>query len=379
MRLDNIKIITCDDGKVIENGYIEYDNGIITDIGPSSEAPSGNILYPGFIDAHTHIGLLEDSLSVEGDDVNESSDPVTASLKVIDGINPFDRSFKEACAAGVVIAAVAPGSSNPVGGNISVIKTHGVSVDNMLVSRDCAVKFALGENPKHSFGSNNDAPVTRMSIASLIRDALNKAKIYKIKYDNYKSSGDVSDIPDYDSDSEALIKLLDGTATAHFHAHRADDICTAIRIAEEFNLDYRIVHCTEGYLIKDILKEKNVKCLVGPNLSDRSKPELSNQSFKNPGILSNSGVEVSIITDHPVTTLNYLPLCAALAVKNGMDKEKALEAITVEPAKTLKIDSRYGSIKIGKSASFTLYNGDVFELMSDCLMTVIDGETCFNK
>ncbi|MBO5274276.1 MAG: amidohydrolase, partial [Clostridia bacterium] len=330
-------------------------------------------LLPGFIDGHTHLGLLEDSMGFEGDDVNEESDPATPHLRAIDAINPLERCFKEAREGGVTCVAAGPGSANPIGGQFAAIKTDGVRIDNMILRDPVAMKFALGENPKSVYHGKNAAPETRMATAAIIRENLMKAKKYA--EDKHAAENDEdADEPEFDMKCEALLPLMQKKIPAHFHAHRADDIFTAIRIAKEFDLDYTIVHCTEGYLVKNELAAEQITAFVGPNLSDRSKPELKALSFENPVELDAAGVLIGLTTDHPVIPLPYLPLCASLCVKAGMSREAALRAITINPAKILGIDSRVGSLVVGKDADLVLSSGDPLDMMNSIEAVFIDGK-----
>ncbi len=335
---------------------------------------SGLTAIPGLIDAHTHLGLAEDSLDFEGDDTNEDSEPSTPHLRALDGINPFDRCFSEARAAGITTAAVAPGSANPIGGQICVLKTVGNRVDRMLLRAPAAMKFALGENPKLTYHAKNSAPVTRMATAAIIRESLAKAERY-LKDKERAASDEDFDEPEFDMQNEALLPLLRGEISAHFHAHRADDICTALRIAEEFGLRAVIVHGTEGHLITEELKD--IPVIAGPNLCDRSKPELRHQTVKNPGLLSDANINVSLTTDHPVTPLSLLPLCAGMAVRAGMKPEAALAALTIHPARLLGIDERVGSLEVGKDADIVLIKGDLFSMEHKVHTVVIDGKIVF--
>lgn len=372
-----------DENRIIENGFVQFDGGKITKIGdeiPLNEDDlydcSGLTLLPGFIDAHTHLGIAEDSLDFEGDDSNEDSEPITPHMRAIDGINPFDRCFSEARAAGITTAAVAPGSANPIGGQICVLKTYGKRVDSMLVKPTAAIKFALGENPKSTYHAKNLAPTTRMATAALIRETLYKAKRY-LEDVEAANADDELDPPEYDIKSESLIPLLKGEISAHFHAHRADDIFTAVRIAQEFSLKYVLIHCTEGHLIADELAELKAPAIVGPNLCDRCKPELRGQTFDNPRILSDAGVKLALTTDHPVTPLQYLPLCAEIATRNGLDPTAALAALTINPAEILGISDKIGSIKVGKDADFVLIDGD--PLSGKVRAVFIDGKLVHGK
>ncbi len=404
--IKNIKIHTMSDKfGTIERGYIAFDDGRITGIASGepeliagaeiidAEATYGAnaAIYPGFIDGHTHLGLAEDSLTFEGDDINEATDPCTAQLRGIDAINPRDRCFEEARQGGVTCVAAGPGSANPIGGQIAVIKTAGRRVDDMIVAAPAAMKFALGENPKNVYHSKNQAPETRMATASVIRENLTKAKKYGEMWNKYyaaiekyktalakakKTDDDEPDEPDepeYDAKCAALLPVVQGILPAHFHAHRADDIFTAVRISREFGLKYSIVHCTDGMSIADELAADGVTAFAGPNLCDRSKPELRSQSFENPGVLDRAGVKLGITTDHPVIPLQYLPLCAALAVRAGMDRLSALRAITINPAEILGIADRVGSLEPGKDADLAIWDGDPFEVMSRPASVWIDG------
>lgn len=379
--ISDIKIITMDKSGVIEKGYIAFDNGKIVavgegkppaDLGPSEQL-TGMIATPGFIDAHTHLGIVENGLDFEGDDANEDSDPITPQLRALDAINPLDKCFSEARSAGVTTAAIAPGSANPIGGQIVVLKTCGKCVDQMIVRSPAAIKFALGENPKSTYHGKNAAPVTRMATAAIIRETLAKAKRYSD--DLIKASEDEEfDEPEYDIKLESLLPLVRGEIPAHFHAHRADDIFTAIRISKEFGLKYTIVHATEGHLIADELAKLHCDAIVGPNLADRCKPELVNQTFENPYFLDKAGVRIAITTDHPVTPLNFLPLCAALAEKNKLPHYSALRAVTISPAEILGIESTVGSISVGKDADILLFSKDPLSIDATPERVYVDGE-----
>lgn len=388
MLIKNAKIFTMEDDLIIENGFIFIENNIIKKIGHMSKLNfedentielNGRSVYPGFIDAHTHIGLFENGLTFEGDDGNEETDPITPNLRVLDGINPMDQCFKEAIKSGITSVIVSPGSANPISGEILAMKTHGVCVDDMIIKAPIAIKFALGENPKNVYNDKDQSPTTRMATAALIREKLKKAKIY---YETKKASKEKKNKdlePEYNAKCEALIPLLDKSISAHFHAHRADDIFTAIRIAKEFNLDLVLVHGTESYKIKDYLKKDKIPVLCGPIISDRSKPELLNLTPESPGILSNNGISTAIITDHPETPIQYLRMSLMVAIKNGMKKEDALKAITINPAKICKIDDKVGSIKVGKDADFVVFEKDLFDFYSEPEMVICSGKIVYKK
>lgn len=364
----------------IKRGFIKIDCGKIVSVGKMDNFNikddefidlEGKHIYPGFIDAHTHLGMFENALTFEGDDGNEATDPSTPHLRAIDAINPMDKCFNEALLAGVTCVVTGPGSSNPIGGQFVAIKTYGTRVDNMVVRDPVCIKFALGENPKNTYNEKNNSPCTRMATAAIIREQLMKTKKYMIDKSDDESSCE------YDAKCEALIPLLNREIPAEFHAHRADDIFTAIRISKEFNLKYVIIHGTEGHLISNYLKEEDAPVLSGPFLCDRSKPELANLTPKSPGIMSHNGVKTAIVTDHPVIPIQYLPLCAALAVKEGMDRNEALKAITINAAKISNIDDRVGSIEAGKDADLVIFNDDPLNIMENPQMILCMGKIVF--
>ncbi len=375
-------------GSGIITGFVRTKGNVIDAVGAGGveqAVPGERILdaegagvYPGFVDAHTHLGMWEDALTFEGDDGNEETDPVTPQLRAIDAVNPMDRCFSEAAAAGVTCVVTGPGSANPIGGQLAAIKTYGRRIDDMIVRAPVAIKMALGENPKTVYHGKNEAPSTRMATAALIREQLAKAKRYLADLEKAEQDSEI-DPPDYDAKCEALLPALRRETEVHFHAHRADDMYTAIRIAKEFGLDYVIVHGTEGHLIADDLREENARILSGPFFTDRCKPELKNQTPACPGILVSHGILTAIVTDHPVIPVQYLPVCAALAVREGMDHEEALRAITVNPAKICGIDSRVGSIEPGKDADLVLFRGDPLSLTAKPEAVVTGGRVLFQN
>ncbi len=382
MIIYNAKIYTCDKNfTVFSKGFVEFLDGKITriemgnpqNISENDIDAKGGKLFPGFIDAHTHMGLLAGSAGIEVEDFNETTNPITPNISVIDAINPQNPSFYDALQNGITTVAVAPGSSNPIAGQICAIKCSGKRVDKMLI-KTVGIKFSLGENPKMTYMDRDETPVTRMAVASCIRDTLNKALKYKRDLENYENDENC-DEPEIDSVSEALIPLLNGEISAHFHCHRADDIFTAIRISKEYNLKSVLIHCTEGHLIADELEEeKEFPVVLGPIICDRNKPELANISTKNPAILSENGIKTAICTDHSEVPIEYLPLSCAIAIKNGMSKKNALLAITRIPAEILEISDRVGSIEVGKDADFCLYDKSPFDIMSKTIATFVNGK-----
>ncbi|WP_026894471.1 amidohydrolase [Clostridiisalibacter paucivorans] len=373
-------------GDIIENGSILIENGKIKEVGKNIVAPldaeiidaDGKLVFPGFIDAHCHIGLFEDGIGFEGEDGNERVEPVTPHLRAIDGINPMDVTFKEAYEGGVTCVATGPGSANVIGGEFAVIKTYGNRVDDMLVKAPVAMKIAFGENPKRVYNEQKKSPVTRMATAGILRETLFKAKLYMEK--QQMAEGDISKMPEYDIKMESMAKVLRKEIPLKAHAHRADDILTAIRIAKEFDVDITLDHCTEGHLIVDHLIKEQKPAIIGPSLTDRSKYELRNLTFETPGILQKAGMKIAIMTDSPVIPQYYLPLCAGLAVKSGMDEMEALKAITINPAEILGIDDRVGSIEVGKDADIVITEGHPLKDVNfKVVKTIINGNVVLNN
>lgn len=357
-------------GKTIADGYLRF-GAAIEEMGPMEQYvpkageevldAGGKWLLPGFVDIHTHLGLFGDGVGFEAEDCNESTDPITPQLRVIDGINPMDRTFEDARNGGVTAVIVAPGSANPIAGQAAAIRTYGRRIDDMILKAPIAMKFALGENPKSTYNDRDETPVTRMATAALIRENLRKAQEYRMKQQLAQEDPDF-DAPDFDMKLEALVPVLNREIQAHFHAHRLDDIFTAIRIAKEFDLDYVIIHGTEAYLAPDIMAQEQARVVTGPNLLDRCKPELRNMSFSGPVVLTHQDVLCSICTDHPETPLQYLPLCAAMAMRSGLTRQEALAAITIQPARIAELDKQIGSLEVGKDADLVLATGDPLEL-----------------
>ena len=382
--IKNGAINTITNGVIVGDVLIE--DGKIKEIGEDLVVPldakvidaEGKQVFPGFIDAHTHLGLWEDGMGYEGADGNEETDPITPQLNPIDGMNPMDNTFKEAYQGGITSVCTTPGSANVMGGQCIAIKTFGRRIDNMVIKNPVASKIAFGENPKSCYGRDEKMPQTRMAIASLLRENLKKAEEYMEELELYMEHED-HDKPEYDIRLESLIPVLKGEIPFKVHAHRADDMFTAIRIAKEFDIKLTLDHCTEGHLIAEELLEEGYPVIVGPSLSERSKIELRNLTFDTAGILSNTGLNVSLTTDHPVIPVQYLPICAGIAVKHGMKKEDAIKAMTINPAITLGIDDKVGSIEVGKDADIVIWDGDPLEIQSNVLYTIINGKVVYKK
>lgn len=334
-------------------------------------------LFPGFIDAHTHLGLHESGIGFEGNDVNEMSNPLTPELKAIDGINPQDVTFDEARAAGITCVSAGPGSANIVGGQFAIIKTHGHRIDDMVVNPSHAMKIAFGENPKRVYKGLGIAPQTRLAIASELRNILTKAQNYLSLIE--KAENDSSQRPTYDHKLEALIPVLKKEIPLKAHAHRADDIFTAIRIAKEFDLKLTLDHCSEGHLIVEDLKKEGYDAIVGPTFGHKSKYETKNKTFETPGVLQRAGLKVAIMTDHPVIPIQYLPMMAGLSAKAGMDRFEAMKAITINPAEILGIHDRVGTIESGKDADLVLMTGHPFELDAKVKITFVQGQIAYQS
>ena len=356
--------ILIDGGKIVKIG-----KGLSADGAEVIDA-TGLQVYPGFVEAHCHIGLDGYGIGYEGHDYNELNDPVTPQVQAIDGINPFDPCMKMAAKAGVTCFATGPGSSNSIGGTFAAIKPVGTRVDNMIVKFPIAMKCAFGENPKRCYQKQGIS--SRMTNAAKIREALNKAKVYKAKIE--AAGDDASKLPAYDQKSEALIPVLNHEIPLKAHAHQANDIFTAIRIAKEFGVGLTLEHVTEGHMIVDELAKENLPLAVGTTFGHASKFELQNKTWETPGILAKAGCHVSIITDAPVTPLHYLPLCAGLAIKAGMDEYDALRAVTINPAEHIGIADRVGSLEEGKDADVVIVDGCPFDVTGVIKHVLINGE-----
>jgi imidazolonepropionase-like amidohydrolase len=423
--IKNARIIPMDRTGIVENGFLFAEEGLILRIGDMKDFDKiqisenstvidgkGGWLLPAFIDAHSHLGLFNDSLDSEGSDGNEMTDPITPQMRAIDGIHNADVCFKEAYEGGVGIVMTGPGSGNVLGGQFAIVKTYERTVEKALIRAPGAQKAAFGENPKRVYGKDNKTPQTRMGTASLLREALLNAIDYREKLERYhekkdeydkellsqdKDKPDYPEKPDPDLQAESLLPVIDGTLPLKIHAHRQDDLLTAVRICNEFGLTYTLEHCTEGHLIADILFEEYVAgqtegrgtgvkgtggkllgVVVGPIIGDRSKPELSNLTLRTASVLRAAGLPVAIMTDHPCVPQQYLSLSAALAVRGGMSEKDAFEAITIIPAEMLGISDSFGSLTKGKSADFSLFDGDPFDYRSKLMLFTGSGAIRFD-
>lgn len=369
--LTNGKLYTMEDG-IIERGTVVIADGKITAVGADVTIPQdaqvidveGRIITPGFIDAHTHMGIDEEIHQPIGDDCNEMTEPNTAELRAMDAINYRDLSFQDAVKAGITTVMITPGSANVFGGLITVMKTAGKTYRDMLINGEAGLKMAFGENPKRVYGDKDKTPSTRMATMAIARQGFYEVKEYLKKNEEDK---------EFSLQTEHIAKALDGGIPVRAHAHRADDILTAIRLRDEFHLDLVIEHCTDGHLIVDELKEAGVPVTVGPSLSNRAKVEMEHVTFRTPGILAKAGVDVAIITDHPCTPIQYLPICAGIAMREGMEEYDAFKALTITPAKILKIADRTGSLKVGKDADIVVWDNHPLEIMGRPKMVYVNG------
>jgi len=363
---------------LVEEGKIRKVGKLDTKDYPRAEVidAKANYVTPGLVDPHCHIGLFEEAIRSEGADGNEVTDPVTPEMRAIDAIKPQDTAFKEALAAGVTTVCTGPGSANIIGGVFSIIKTKGKTIDDMIVVAESSIKMALGENPKRVYGGQSKAPYTRMATAAIARESLIKAKDYKEKQDQYKNDlaqGKECSKPEYNAKWESLSRVFDGFPVK-IHAHQQDDIVTAIRLIEEFDLNATIDHATEGYLIPEYLKQHNAKVILGPTFGTKSKYELRNSSFTAGKVISESGIKFAIMTDHPVIHSANALTHASLFVREGLDELEALKAVTIYAAEINNIANRVGSIEVGKDADIVIWNGHPFHYLTKPEKVIVNGE-----
>ncbi|MFS8104344.1 amidohydrolase [Lentzea alba] len=370
------------DGEPVEGGTVLIQDGKIVAVGADVDIPDGvevvdadgAWVLPGFVEAHGHIGVHEEAEGWAGQDTNEMTDPVGARMRALDAINPADLGFADALSGGVTTAVIKPGSGNPIGGQTVAVKCWGRTVDEMLVKEPVSVKSALGENPKRVYGDKNKLPSTRQGVAAVIRDELTKAQDYVAKKAEAEADGKAFE---RNNTQEILAQVLSGELPWCQHAHRADDIATAIRLSEEFGYKLILNHGTEGHLIADLIAEKQIPVIIGPLFTARSKVELRNRGLRNPGILARAGVELAITTDHPVVPIHFLVHQATLAVKEGLDSEVALQSITTNPARIMGLDDRVGALKPGLDGDVVIWSGDPLDVMSRALHVFVQGREVY--
>ena len=374
-------------GPEIERGTVLIQNGRISAVGESVAVPdgaqvvdaAGAWVLPGFIDAHAHVGVSEEAEGWAGQDTNEMTEPVTAQVRAIDAINPADLGFRDAIGGGVLAVNVNPGSGNPIGGQTVALKCWGRTVDQMALRQPSGMKSALGENPKRVYGEQKKTPSTRLGTAAVIRGALVAAANYLERIDAEQRKPEADRKPvERDLKLEALGLVLRRQIPWRQHCHRADDIATAIRIADEFGYDLVIDHGTEAHLLADLIAARGTPVIIGPLFTSRSKVELRNRSLANPGRLARAGVTIAITTDHPVVPINFLVHQASLAVKDGLDRENALRALTINPARIAGIDDRLGSIEPGKDADLVIWSGDPLDVLSRAVRVFVDGAEIYS-
>ena len=377
--ITNARVMTMA-GKAYETGWVAIEDGKIAAVGEGNPKVSpkdeeldagGAYLLPGFIDPHCHIGLFEDDLGREGEDGNEDIDPVTPHLRAIDGINPDDPSFCDALDAGITTVVTGPGSANVIGGQFAALKTYGRYVDEMVLKAPQSLKVAFGENPKRTYQDQEKSPVTRMATAALLRENLVAAQEYAQKLTEGEEAPDKR--PERDLKLEIICQALRGELPVKAHAHRRDDIFTALRIAREFGLEMTVEHATEGHLAADVLKELGARVILGPYLCGKGKVELQNMSLEAPARLAKAGVPFALMSDHPETPVQFLPVQAALCVRAGLREDQALRAITIDAARLCGIDGRVGSIEPGKDADLALFSAHPLSLQAKVLAVFVDG------
>ncbi len=361
--------ILVEDGKIVKiEDYIE---------GICDYDCAGKYVMPGLVEAHSHIGISETGLGWEGSDGNEVTNPITPGARAIDAINPFDIAFKEALGGGVTVACAGPGSANVIGGQFSIIRFTGNVVEQMVIKETAAMKCAFGENPKRFYGKSGKAPMTRMGVAYLLRKALTDATNYKLKKEKAQAEGD--NYFQVDLEMEALQPVINREIPLKAHVHRADDICTVIRIAKEFNLKLTLDHCTEGFLIADYLKEQGYPAIVGPSFGAKGKIETNKKGFNNVKVLNDAGIKVAITTDHTVTPQYSLIMCAGLAMKAGLSELDALKAVTINPAEILGIDNIKGKLAVGMDADIAIWSENPLNLQAKAEIVFIEGKEVFSE
>ncbi|KHF40928.1 amidohydrolase [Halalkalibacter okhensis] len=366
--------------EMIQSGTILMNQGKIIAVGEEVTIPSeaeiinvsGKYITPGLIDVHTHLGVFSEGLGQAGHDFNETTAAATPYIRAIDGINPFDRGFEDARMAGVTTVQIMPGSANVIGGEMSIVKTEGTVVDEMIVKSPSGMKAAFGENPKRVHGGKGKLPITRMGVASLFREQFMKAQ-------DYKKNVEAGEVKTRDLGMEQLMKVLNKEIPLRAHAHRADDIATLLRLIKEFDIEATIEHCTEGDLITSYIAKHDVRVSVGPTMTSRTKQELNNKGWHTLVELEKHGIPFSITTDHPVVTIDHLITSAITAVKFGLSEEAALRAITIRAAEHLGIEHQVGSLEEGKDADIVIWSAHPLTAQAIVEKTFINGECVYNE
>lgn len=366
-------IVRILDGKIVQVGSAE-DISVEPACGEEILEVPGAWVMPGLIEAHCHLGITEEKKGMEGDDCNETVNPITPYLRAIDAINPIDAGFEDAVAAGITAAMIGPGSSNVVGGQFAFLKTCGRRIDDLIVKAPAAMKIAFGENPKVNYSSQGKSPSTRMATAAMLRRELFEARQYLEEKEKAIREGK-SFKPDFTK--ECWEPVFRGEIPLKAHVHRADDIHTAIRIAREFGVSMTLDHCSEGHLIVEDLVDAGFPAIVGPDFASRNKIEVQNMAFKTVGILNRAGIMTAVTTDHPVSLIQSLPLCAGLAVKAGLPMEEGLKSITIYPAVICGVGERLGSLEVGKDADIAIFDGNPMKIFTNTLYTIIDGRIVY--
>lgn len=375
-------------GEDIPDGCIHIVDGKIAEIGRRDEIAVHPAVYervlevekglvmPGIIEAHCHMGITEEKKGMEGDDCNETVNPITPWLRAVDAVNTMDAAFDDAVRAGITSAMIGPGSANVVGGQFAFLKTKGRRIDDLIVKAPAAMKVAFGENPKVNYSGQGKSPSTRMAIAGMLREELSRAEAYARRK---KEAGKNGEYFEEDFQLECWLPVLNREIPLKAHVHRVDDIFTAIRIAKEFNLRMTLDHCSEGHLIAEELAAEGFPAIVGPDLASRNKIEVQNMAFKTVGVLNKAGVMTAVTTDHPVSLIASLPLCAGLAVKAGLPLEEGYRAITIYAARICGVANRVGSLEVGKDADIAVFTGNPMEVFTETLYTIIDGKIVYQS
>lgn len=374
----NGRVLTMD-GKAFDRGSVLVEGDRIATVGRDLTLPPGTeiidaaerVVMPGLIDAHCHVGVYEEIFRDEGDDTNETTDPLTPHLRVLDAINPADLGFADALSGGVTTVCITPGSANVIGGEMAVLQTAGRVVDEMVLRRPAGLKAALGENPKRTYGAEKKSPRTRMASAALLRTALLQAREYLCKQE--RAAAGRGDPPERDLKHEAVARVLRGEVPLRVHAHRADDIATALRIRREFDFPMVIEHATEGWRIADLIAREKVPVILGPIITQRAKPEMAGLSLAAARCMAEAGVLFAVMTDHPEVPIQYLGLSAMLTVRGGLDEETALQSVTINAARILGLENLLGSITPGKQADLVILSGEPFDIRTRVEKVLIRG------